>query len=380
MAENPVSPTAQKKRRIKSVEKSTKEIGASLGAIARSDFARIRAISDEEWQAAVDGSELGEGDGPGKGWWGPDKGGTHTPETGKKLTNVPGHVFKRAGQRTGYKIVKAVIRELKQAPVLPASSEQSWHTPLMKKGKLTGLLVGRDSYATTVLGAWGRPREGSWAISLIGEAGDGPGKGWWGPPKGTHSARNIRITQQGLFTGNPIADAKARDVEMLTNAAETVAKSVGMEYDDTHFSLPDVIGGDIMGTATRFKGGEYKGESVILISPRQIMKALDKEGWDTWMGILPETKGGKITYDTLFKHTVAHEIGHRFETTKMSASQISSWKNLVNGQNWNGISGYAKTYKDYREAFADAFAAFTLGYNMPSVYEDWFMDNTTPGV
>jgi len=76
MAENPVSPTAQKKRRIKSIEKSTKEIGASLGAIARSDFARIRAISDEEWQAAIDGSELGEGDGPGRGWWGPPKG-TH---------------------------------------------------------------------------------------------------------------------------------------------------------------------------------------------------------------------------------------------------------------------------------------------------------------
>ena len=168
---NSVSPTVQKKRRVKSIEKSAKEIGASLGAIARSDFARIRAISDEEWQAAIDGSELGEGDGPGKGWWGPDKGGTHAPGTGKKLTNVPGHVFKRAGQRTGYKIVKAVIRELKQAPVLPASSEQSWHTPLIKGGKLRGLLVGRDSYATTVLGAWGRPREGSWAIETGGAGG-----------------------------------------------------------------------------------------------------------------------------------------------------------------------------------------------------------------
>ena len=80
-------------------------------------------------------------------------------------------MFKRAGQRTGYKIVKQAIKTLKASAVLPSSHDQSWHAPLKAGGKLKGMLVGRDSIATTVLGAWGRPREGSWEIPLGGTSG-----------------------------------------------------------------------------------------------------------------------------------------------------------------------------------------------------------------
>lgn len=106
---------------------------------------------------------LSEDKGPGRGWWGPDKGGTHT---GSELSGVPGHVWKRAGQRTGYKIVKAAIRRLSSQAVLPSSENQSWHMPLRQGDKLRGYLVGTDSHASTVLGAWGRPREGSVEIAL----------------------------------------------------------------------------------------------------------------------------------------------------------------------------------------------------------------------
>ena len=94
--------------------------------------------------------------GPGKGWHGPPKG-TH----GKTLGKIPGHVWERASQRTGYKAVREAIKTLRSQPLLPPSRSQQWHMPLTVGGQLRGYLVGSDSFAQTVLGASMTPKSGS---------------------------------------------------------------------------------------------------------------------------------------------------------------------------------------------------------------------------
>ena len=94
--------------------------------------------------------------GPGKGWHGPPEG-TH----GKTLSSIPGHVWERAAQRTGYKAVRNAIKALKANPVLPPSRDQQWHMPLKVGGELRGYLVGSDSFAQTVLGKSMVPKSGS---------------------------------------------------------------------------------------------------------------------------------------------------------------------------------------------------------------------------
>jgi len=101
-----------------------------------------------------------KGKGPGRGWWGPQKGGTH----GKTLGSIPGHVWERAQQRTGYKAVRQAIKTLKQNPVLPVERSQQWHMPLKRDGRTVGYLVGSDSFAQTVLGASMVPKAGSMEI------------------------------------------------------------------------------------------------------------------------------------------------------------------------------------------------------------------------
>ena len=94
--------------------------------------------------------------GPGKGWHGPPRG-TH----GKTLGKIPGHVWERASQRTGYKAVREAIKTLRSQPLLPPSRSQQWHMPLKVGGQLRGYLVGSDSFAQTVLGASMVPKKGS---------------------------------------------------------------------------------------------------------------------------------------------------------------------------------------------------------------------------
>ena len=111
------------------------------------------------WYYAVNTEEeelSAQAKGPGKGWHGPPEG-TH----GKTLSSIPGHVWERAAQRTGYKAVRNAIKALKANPVLPPSRDQQWHMPLKVGGELRGYLVGSDSFAQTVLGARMTPKSGS---------------------------------------------------------------------------------------------------------------------------------------------------------------------------------------------------------------------------
>ena len=91
---------------------------------------------------------------------------------------------------------------LRQNPVLPVERSQQWHMPLKVGGQLRGYLVGSDSFAQTVLGASMVPKAGSAEIVVNQEEVDaiaglvalkkgGPGKGWWGPPKGSHGAGSL---------------------------------------------------------------------------------------------------------------------------------------------------------------------------------------------
>jgi len=77
-----------------------------------------------------------------------------------------GHFWQRAGQRTGYRAVRAAIKELTKTPAFPAREDQTWHYPILAGDKLKGYLVGSDAHANTVLGPWGRPRKDSMEIKL----------------------------------------------------------------------------------------------------------------------------------------------------------------------------------------------------------------------
>lgn len=107
--------------------------------------------------------------GPGSGHHGhkgrPGQRGGSSP--GSTLVSKPGgHLWERARQRTGFKVVREAIKKLTSNPVLPASEDQAWHMPLLAGERVKGYLVGNDAYATTVLGPWGRPRENSMEIKL----------------------------------------------------------------------------------------------------------------------------------------------------------------------------------------------------------------------
>ena len=112
-------------------------------------------------EKAVGLAAQADGKGPGKGWHGPPKG-TH----GATLGRIPGHVWERAQQRTGYKAVRSAIRALKANAVLPSSRDQQWHMPLKRDGQTVGYLVGADSFAQTVLGARMRPKAGSVEVEV----------------------------------------------------------------------------------------------------------------------------------------------------------------------------------------------------------------------
>ncbi len=94
--------------------------------------------------------------GEGSGWHGPPKG-DHTP-----LKGVPGHVWERAGQRAGFKVIRNAIKQLKRKPLLPAKKSQKWYLKLDGKG----FLVGNDAKVATVLRASMKPKEGSLEITL----------------------------------------------------------------------------------------------------------------------------------------------------------------------------------------------------------------------
>ena len=94
--------------------------------------------------------------GEGSGWYGPPKG-SHVP-----LKGVPGHVWERAGQRTGFKLIKKAITQLKSKPLLPSKKSQKWFLKLDNKG----ILVGNDAKVITVLRPNMRPKEGSLEITL----------------------------------------------------------------------------------------------------------------------------------------------------------------------------------------------------------------------
>jgi len=118
----------------------------------------LESIGAEILVEESEGDELAtqKAKGPGKGWHGPPRG-TH----GKTLGKIPGHVWERASQRTGYKAVREAIKTLRSQPLLPPSRSQQWHMPLKVGGQLRGYLVGSDSFAQTVLGASMVPKKGS---------------------------------------------------------------------------------------------------------------------------------------------------------------------------------------------------------------------------
>jgi len=99
--------------------------------------------------------------GPGPGWWGPPQG-SHAPgnQGGETLRGVPGHVWQRAGERTGFQAVKQVVQSLRKKPVLPESKSQKWHCRLERGG----WLVGSDAVAQTVLARGMKPYKGSMEI------------------------------------------------------------------------------------------------------------------------------------------------------------------------------------------------------------------------
>jgi len=150
----------QRKRVRKEIEK---QIGASLGKAFDDSMTRLKGITDAEWKAAQEEEALAvqAGKGKGKGWWGPEHGGTH----GTTLGKIPGHVWERAQQRTGFKAVKQAVKTLRTNPVLPTERSQQWHMPLKREGRTVGYLVGSDSFAQTVLGASMVPKAGSMEVS-----------------------------------------------------------------------------------------------------------------------------------------------------------------------------------------------------------------------
>jgi len=154
--------TEQDKKQRERLGRVIKKNVAEMGLRSFGDaMVRLKAIPDSEWQETVAQDELTvQAKGPGKGWHGPPKG-TH----GKTLGKIPGHVWERAGQRTGYKAVRSAIKTLRQNPVLPVERSQQWHMPLKVGGQLRGYLVGSDSFAQTVLGARMTPKSGSLEVT-----------------------------------------------------------------------------------------------------------------------------------------------------------------------------------------------------------------------
>ncbi len=93
--------------------------------------------------------------GEGSGWYGPPKG-SHVP-----LKGVTGHLWERAGQRSGFKIIRNAIQQLKSKPLLPVKKSQKWFLKLEN-----GVLVGNDAKVITVLRSGMIPKEGSLEITL----------------------------------------------------------------------------------------------------------------------------------------------------------------------------------------------------------------------
>ncbi len=93
--------------------------------------------------------------GEGSGWFGPPKG-SHVP-----LKGASTHIWERAGQRTGFKVIRKAIDQLKNRPLLPSKKSQKWFLKLSN-----GMLVGNDAKVITVLKKGMKPYEGSLEIKL----------------------------------------------------------------------------------------------------------------------------------------------------------------------------------------------------------------------
>lgn len=97
-------------------------------------------------------------------------------------------------------------------------------------------------------------------------------------------------------------------------------------------------------------------------------------------------------FETTLEHTVAHEFGHSWWKQKSIPSAdfvklesgnfgkvetnkiLNAWKDFYK-VNKSIMPGYARYYDSHTEAFADSFANFVLGNDMPEIIEQWFLDN-----
>lgn len=179
--------------------------------------------------------------------------------------------------------------------------------------------------------------------------------------------QNYAVSSYDIITGNPADQISEKDLHILDDSITHVNKIVpSMNTSKLHFAIVPVIMGDVVGACTKYRNGPLKGQQIIAICPSKITKALEIHGnaLKSWNDIQED-----LTYESYMRHTIIHELGHRYwEDNNIE----SSW---TFGYNFNGVSGYGSYYKDVKESFADAFAGFVLGYDMDSEVEKWFMEN-----
>lgn len=146
----------------------------------------------------------------------------------------------------------------------------------------------------------------------------------------------------------------------------------------------EVVIGDVGGTPL----GTVHGEGLININPATIRKAIadsevDDAAFASWF------QGTGRNYDALFEHTAAHESGHVWVNQKSLTARGP--KTFTSGgivknpvmEDWVGIheklfdsmSAYGQYSNQPNESFADMFARYVLGRDMPPEIENWFMEN-----
>ncbi len=113
-------------------------------------------------------------------------------------------------------------------------------------------------------------------------------------------------------------------------------------------------------------GSQVKG--LTIISPKAIEKAVHAKISDAEFFHMYPSASDRTVKDA-FQHVLRHELGHRYDQNTGIGTE---WKPL-DAKYGHKISMVAQMYHNPRESFADAFAIFTSGGNLPNEVEQFFM-------
>lgn len=118
------------------------------------------------------------------------------------------------------------------------------------------------------------------------------------------------------------------------------------------------------------------GNQVVMLNPKAIREAVDDksvsdETFKSWYG------GAERSYEGLFQHVLAHELGHRYRVMRPDKLAFDKrWAELYQA-NKASMSGYSTYYNNPIDGFTDSFAQFVTGQDMAPPIEKFFIENVS---